>query len=227
MPLGFDLIRIDENDNWDLVVGGKPIVSSHSSIGKRCKQSLSGYNSGFNNLFNVYGWQIQEYKDNLVITTYDGSTNIKTILQGYLYNKDQYIKQIGSKNYYTLIGCYKKILNLMCKYNYPEGFDIYVSKDGYKFKPVRLDGLYNPNNYGGRTLYKTCDNKLYLGTANPFDGLEVWEVLLKRCSDHSNTHFSNKEIKSYFCNQKALNNELLKLYPSILKILYNSLNSTI
>lgn len=59
MPLGFDLIRIDENDNWDLVVGGKPIVPSSPSTGKRCVQSLSGYASGFDNLFNVYGWQIQ------------------------------------------------------------------------------------------------------------------------------------------------------------------------
>lgn len=225
MPLGFDLIRIDENDNWDLVVGGKPIVPSCPSTGKRCDKSLSGYDSGFNNLFNVYGWQIQEYKNNLIITTYDGSTNIKAILQAYLYDKENYIKQIGCKNYYTLIECYKKILNLICKYNYPEGFDIYVSKDGCKFKPVILNGLYNPNNYGGRTLYKICDNKLYLGTANPFDGLEVWEVLSRQYSTHSNTCFSSKEIKSYLCNLKALNNAILELYPSILKILYNSLDS--
>lgn len=94
-----------------------------------------------------------------------------------------------------------------------------------KFKPVILDGLYNPNNYGGRTLYKTCDNKLYLGTANPFDGLEVWEVFSRQKSSHSWTCFSDKEIKSYFCNLKSLSNELLQLYPSILKVLYTSLNS--
>ena len=43
MPLGFDLIRIDKDDNWDLVVGGKPIVPSCPSVGRRCSQSLSGY----------------------------------------------------------------------------------------------------------------------------------------------------------------------------------------
>ena len=227
MPLGFDLIRIDKDDNWDLVVGGKPIVPSCPSVGRRCSQSLSGYTSGFNNLFNVYGWQIAEYKDNLIITTYDESTNIKTLLQTYLYNKDSYIKKIGCKNYCTLVGCYKKILNLMCKYNYPEGFDIYSSKDGCTFCPVILDGLYNPNNYGGRTLYRTWDNKLYLGTANPYDGLEVWEVFYKQHSDHSWDCYSYKEIKSYFRNLKALNDEIIKLYPSILKIIYNSTNTAL
>lgn len=54
VPFGFDLIRIDKNDNWQLVVGGKPLSPSVPSKGKRNK-SLSGFNSGFNNMFNVYG----------------------------------------------------------------------------------------------------------------------------------------------------------------------------
>ncbi|MDO5516786.1 MAG: hypothetical protein Q4F66_04475 [Clostridium sp.] len=226
MPLGFDLIRIDKCDNWNLIVGGKPIVPSCPTTGKR-NPSLSGFTSGFNNLFNVYGWQISEFKDNLILTTYDGSTNIKTILEGYLYHKDFYIKKMGCKNYYEFIGSYKKILNLMCRYDYPEGFDIYSSKDGCSFSPVILDGLYNPNNYGGRTLYKTCDDKLYLGTANPFDGLEVWEVYSKSHSDCSWDCYSKKEINSYFDNLKKLNCEIKKLYPSLLKIIYSSMNTSL
>ena len=224
MPLGFDLIRIDTNDKWDLVVGGTPIVPSCPTYGKRNK-SISCLSSGFNNPFNIYGWQIAEYKDNLIITTYDGSTNIKTILQTYLYNKNLYIKKLGSKNYYTIINCYRKIIDLICKYNYPEGFDFYSSKDGCTFTPVVLNGLYNPNNYGGRTLFKTYDDKLYLGTANPFDGLEVWEVYSKSRSNHCWDCYSEKEIKSYYNNQKALNAELMQIYPSLLKILYNSMSS--
>ena len=77
-PLGFDLIRIDKNDNWEVVVGGKPLMPSYPITGKRNK-SISGLNSGFNNFFNVYGWQIKEFNNNLIITTFDDSTNIKTI----------------------------------------------------------------------------------------------------------------------------------------------------
>lgn len=227
MPLGFDLVRIDKYDNWDIVVGGKPIVPSYPCTGKR-NVPLSGLNSGFSNLFNVYGWQITEFKENLIITTYDASTNIQAILEGYMYNKDMYIKTMGYKNYCTFIGCYKKILNLICKYNYPEGFDIYSSKDGCTFTPLILNGLYNPNNYGGRTLYKTCDNSLYLGTANTYEGLEVWEIYSdkshSRCAKSS---YSKKEISSYTKIQKELNCELMKLYPTLLKTVYNSMNTVL
>lgn len=219
LPLGFDLIKIDKDDNWDTIVGGKPIVPSYPTKGKR-STSISSYSSGFNNFFNIYGWQIAQYKDNLIITTYDGSTNIKTILEGFIYNKDFYINQIGSSDYCKLINCYNKINNLLSKYSYPKGFDIYSSKDGCEFTPVILNGLNNPNNYGGRTLYATSDNKLYLGTANPYDGLEVWKVY---CKDYSNS-CSNNDINSYYSNLKLINNELIKIYPSILPILYDFTN---
>lgn len=225
MPLGFDLIRIDKDDNWDLVVGGKPIVPSCPTTGRR-NPPLSGFASGFNNIFNVYGWQIQEYKDNLILTTYDGSTNIKTILGSYIYNRDAYIKSMGCKKYCAVVESYKKILNLMCRYNYPEGFDIYSSKDGCTFTPVILNGLYNPNNYGGRTLYRSCDDKLYLGTANPYDGLEVWQVYYKSHSDCSWDCYSKKEIDTYFYNLKQLNCQIMKIYPSLLRNLYSSINFT-
>ena len=46
IPQGCDIIRLDEYDNFEMIVG---------------PDSISGINSGFNNPFNVYGWQIQEY----------------------------------------------------------------------------------------------------------------------------------------------------------------------
>lgn len=213
VPFGFDLIRIDKNDNWQLVVGGKPLSPSVPSKGKRNK-SLSGFNSGFNNMFNVYGWQIAEFKDNLILTTYDSSTNIKTLLIEIVYNEDSYVEKLGRKKYNKLINSYKKIYGLLCKYNYPKGFDMYNSKDGCHFEPVILSGLNNPNNYGGRTLYVSCENELYLGTANPFEGLEVWKVDYSSCGHN----YSNKKIYSYFKELNILNNELLKVYPTLLCI---------
>lgn len=214
VPLSFDLIRIDKNDNWEVVVGGKPIIPSCPSTGMRNK-SLSGFNSGFNSLFNIYGWQIKEFKDNLVITTYDSSTNIRTFITSFEYNKEAYIKSFGYENYIKLLNSYKKIYKLLCKFNYPKGFDIYTSKDGLNFSPVILDGLNDPNNYGGRTLLLSCENKLYVGTANPFLGLEVWEADY----NNFNKYCSNNEIKSYFSNLSKLNKELLALYPELMDVL--------
>lgn len=214
IPLSFDLIRIDKKDKWDLVVGGKPLSPSCPSKGIR-KQSLSHFNSGFNNLFNVYGWQIAQYNNNLILTTYDSSSNIKTLLTGFIYNKDFYTDKLGKYKYNELINCYKKIYRLLVRYDYPKGFDIYTSKDGLSFTPVILDGLNNPENYGGRTLYVTSENQLYLGTANPFSGLEVWTIDDKNrescCSDD--------KIKYYFNHLNKMNKELLKVYPSLLNLI--------
>lgn len=52
-PMGADLVRIDKQDNWELIVGGKPINPSDPTTGKRGK-ARSGYGSGFSNPFNVY-----------------------------------------------------------------------------------------------------------------------------------------------------------------------------
>lgn len=220
LPMGFDLISIDKNDKWELVVGGKPVVLSCPAKGKR-NCSTSGYSSGFNSFFNIYGWQIAEYKDNLVLTTYDGSTNIKKILEQYINNKDFYIEKIGTSDYKKLVKYYTKINCLLNEYDYPKGFDIYTSKDGCRFSPVILDGLNNPYNYGGRTLLVTCNNKLFLGTANPYEGCEVWQGCYKKYAGYC----SNKIINSYFANLECLNKELLKIYPKLLPILYKVLGT--
>lgn len=214
LPFGFDLIRIDKNDNWELVIGGKPLVPSYPTKGIRNK-SISGFNSGINNYFNVYGWQIKEFKDNLILTTYDSSTNISTLLYGFTFNKDFYINKLGYENYSKLINSYKYIYSLLKKYNYPKGFDIYSSKDGINFRPVILDGLDNMQNYGGRTLYVSCEDKLYLGTANPFCGLEVWKIDYKNSPDNC----WNQAMDDYFENLNKLNKELTKVYPTLIKLL--------
>lgn len=211
-PFGFDLIRINKYDEWEIVVGSNPLIPSCPTTGQR-NSSLSGFNSGFNNYFNVYGWQIKSFKNNLVITTFDNSTNIKTILNTIINNKEHYIKNVGEENYETIIKSYSKILYLLRKYKYPKGFDIYTSKDGCHFKPEILSGFNNPCNYGGRTLLVSCDNKLYLGTANPYCGCEVWK------GDYINSNYSTNKAKCYFYNISKLNTELIKIYPDLLKAL--------
>lgn len=53
------------------------------------------------------------------------------------------------------------------------GFDMFKSADGENFVPVTIDGLGDKYNYGGRTLL-AADNGLYIGTANPFYGAQLY-----------------------------------------------------
>ena len=53
------------------------------------------------------------------------------------------------------------------------GFDLFKTQDGVTWLPVTIDGLGDAGNYGARTMQSVGDS-LYLGTANPFEGLEVW-----------------------------------------------------
>ena len=53
------------------------------------------------------------------------------------------------------------------------GGDLYKSPDGVHWTPVFTQGLGDPYNYGVRTMVSVGDD-LFLGMANPFDGLEIW-----------------------------------------------------
>lgn len=175
IPFGCDLIRIDKNDNWQLVVGGPALIPSVPSKGTRGR-SISGLWSGFNNPFNVYAWQIQEYKGQLLITTFDDSSNMEVILDTLLGNRTAIENLIGVIPTGIIIGVYEAVVRILARVNYPIGFDMYVSDNGKNFKRIVKRGLKNPNNYGGRILFVDSENELYLGTANPFQGCEVWKV---------------------------------------------------
>lgn len=179
IPKGCDIIRIDKEDNWQLVVGGDPIMPIAPSKGVRGR-SLSRLASGFSNPFNVYAWQIQEYNGMLLISTFDDSSNMELILNLVLANRLALYQLIGVETTETIIKTYEGIVRLLSAVKYPIGFDLFSSFDGINFSPVTLNGLSNPNNYGGRILFVDSSNSLYLGTANPFQGCEVWKAgLLK------------------------------------------------
>lgn len=175
IPQGCDIIRIDKHDRWQLVVGGNPLICLDESEEDR-RRSLSGLGSGFNNPFNVYGWQIQEYKGKLLISTFDDSSNMEVILTTLLANRAALEVLIGPLITRILIEIYESVVRILRAVRYPIGFDLYVSEDGVHFRSAFLNGLCNPNNYGGRILYVDSRNDLYLGTANPFQGCEVWKV---------------------------------------------------
>jgi hypothetical protein len=185
VPRGCDLIRINKNDEWKLIVGGNPFLP--------VQKGASGLGSGFNNPFNVYAWQIQEYKGKLLVSTFDDSSNMEVILDTILANKVALEQLIGASVTNVLIEIYKGIVEILRCTGYPVGFDLYVSEDGIHFSSVFQNGLGNRNNYGGRILYVDKGKELYIGTANPFNGCEVWKA---RSSDWRTKPCDDSHYKS-------------------------------
>ncbi|MCC3868170.1 hypothetical protein [Terrisporobacter mayombei] len=197
IPKGCDIVRIDKNDHYEEVIG---------------PNSVSGIWSGFYNPFNVYAWQIQEYEGELFISTFDDATNMQLILDLLLANRKniplpQLIVDI-------LIEIYELVVELLNRYKYQFGFNLYVSENGLDFDSIFLDGLDNRYNYGGRILFVDRDKDLYIGTANPFQGLEVWRASqCRHCSDFDNYYdLDFEEIK------KELEKEFTKLQPYMSEI---------
>ena len=64
-----------------------------------------------------------------------------------------------------------------CKYlsKGEAGFDLLVSDDGYNFDVITRNGLGDQYNHGLRVFAKS-NQGLFLGTANPFYGTQVWHV---------------------------------------------------
>lgn len=142
----FDLIRIDKNDKWELVMGGQPVQPTNPTTGTR-GEPISGLSSGAGNPFNIYCWQLTEY-------------------EGELY--------LGTCDYYIAI---QQIITTLPQ-NIFSGFDLMKSPDGIEWLLITANGLENPHNYGARLLFDSTNGHLYLGTANPFQGCEVWENIL-------------------------------------------------
>jgi hypothetical protein len=119
--------------------------------------SISGMGSGFNHWPNSYIWSMCEYDGWLYAGTFDQGGN--------------------------LINLPETITNMLGGTNAREantgeavvraGADLYKSPDGVTWYAVTLDGFGDVGNYGVRTM-KAQDGYLYIGTANPYDGLEIW-----------------------------------------------------
>jgi hypothetical protein len=142
----FDLVRIDKNDVWQLVIGSQPIQPTVPTTGTR-GIALSLLPSGAGNPYNLYCWQLVEYEGEFYLGTFD-----------------------------WLIALFK-VTQLPASSPY-SGFDLFTSKDGVTWESISSNGFGNPDNYGARLLFKSTNGHLYLGTANPFDGCEVWENIL-------------------------------------------------
>lgn len=94
---------------------------------------------------------------------------LKALDKTFFQPMDKLIDEIGDVVFYFGTNYYIK--------NSTKGFDLLVSEDGVNFEVVTNDGFCDPSNHGVRTLTSADDGTtLYVGTANPYYGAQVWKV---------------------------------------------------
>jgi len=134
-----ELIRINTDDTWDLLVGGPRMTPTG------LKRPVSGLLTGFGNLFNGHFWRMAVHDDTLFLGTWDWSVGLRVSPEAEPLLRHEF------------------------------GADFYKTTDGRFWQPVTKTGFNDPFNYGVRTLQSTPVG-LFVGTANPFYGAQVWRT---------------------------------------------------
>lgn len=78
-----------------------------------------------------------------------------------------------------------------------KGFDLLTTTDGEHWDRILDDGIKDRYNYGGRT-FTVCNNELYVGTANPYYGAQLWKITDLSAPDDkvaSKPRLSKKSVK--------------------------------
>lgn len=203
LPKGFEIIRIDTEDDWELVVGDCfPRVPAPDVTIPRTP--ISGWPGGFGNFFNWYCWSMQAHEDVLYIGSFDASSFLRFLPEELLdlfpelteEQQEQIVSALeeviglledqGVDEYW--IEAFEQLLEAFLPTDEPvdweevceiftdhfSGADLWKTEDGIIWQPVTLNGFDNPDNYGFRNMVAV--NPLFVGTANPFEGLEIWQA---------------------------------------------------
>lgn len=181
-PKGADLFRVYKNDKWELIIGSEPVAPTTPTTGMRNKGK---YTSGLGDLSNAYIWQLREHNGRFYLGTFDWSVLLPYILISLFTQNKNLIEEKfpginelnelrGINSQYNWVPWLESLAESLVKLPYSMGFDLYVSDNGKNWCPISLNGFNNPHNYGIRNLLNASDGHLYVGTANPFEGCEVW-----------------------------------------------------
>jgi hypothetical protein len=144
-PAAPELIRIEKDGNWSLVVG------EVRRTPRGFLRPSSGAGPGFDRPSTGYFWRMAEYEGALYLGTLDWSVMLP------------YMRQSGPPDGRAAGARWLGADNLASF----GGFELRRSTDGVNWVPVSTDGFGNPYNFGARTLLGT-PRGLFLGTANPF-----------------------------------------------------------
>jgi hypothetical protein len=108
---------------------------------------------GFKDRNNKYIWRFGSLDGRLYVGSFDVSTGFALLMSPEL-QPGQSIVLDPAKGY---------------------GFDLYSTKDGIRWRAESTDGFLDPWNYGVRSFpTDPATGDLYMGTANPFYGCQVW-----------------------------------------------------
>ena len=168
-----NLYRMDKNEEIELIVGDADEMFPDGG--------LSGYGSGFGCSENQYVWKMTVYDGKFYVGTYDASSflipldeymNDKNASEEWKSRVDGYIK--------TLCADYSGVPQsaVTCAEYLDKavfGFDLYVTEDGVNFTKITDNGFGDPYNHGLRAFGITSGG-LYIGTANPIYGTQVWTL---------------------------------------------------
>ncbi len=155
---GCEILRMDPNDNIELLVGKVRDPNGPNEI-----VPLSGMDRGFDYAANVYSWYMAEYEGWFYVGTYDSYSNTYDLLVDYFGFPPPWPPSV-EEDLDEWLGT---------DHERRRGFDLYRTNDGVKWKPVDLTGFGDGDNYGIRNMLNTQWG-LMLGLSNPVDGFEVW-----------------------------------------------------
>ncbi len=169
------LYRFDNDDNWEMVIGNPE--DSNGEFTER----LGNFGAGFFNppdvpsagayglsgrklSMNQYAWRMGVYNNKLYVTTFDMG-----VMLDYAVNFTDDPEE--KANIEDMVALFRS------NNTNPPGFDLYYTSDGLNFKAVTTNGFNDKYNYGGRTVkVKGAGDAIFIGTANPFYGGQVWKV---------------------------------------------------
>ncbi len=145
-PAAVEIIRINPDDSWDLVVG------ESRSTPEGLKVSLSGLRAGFGSFFAGYIWSMCEHEGHLYVGTADWLCSLR--YSNYKNWPEKLRKTLPPK----------LIEELIHKFG---GFDLWRSKDGCRWTSVSRNGFENYYNIGIRNMVST-PHGLFVGAVNAF-----------------------------------------------------------
>ncbi|HPD57922.1 MAG TPA: hypothetical protein P5294_11075 [Smithellaceae bacterium] len=179
------IYRFDINDVGTMVIGDTVGTTKSTIFNSRTGNYGAGFfNPNFLQLLtpdpsirdanfslNQYLWWMAEYKGKLYASTFDLRVFLKYMTRDNL--EDLGMIEPGDDAAWQNV---QSMLDGLNTFNdNPAGFDLYVTSDGNNWSPVTRDGFGDQFNYGGRILLST-DDLLYIGTANPFYGAQVFTL---------------------------------------------------
>ncbi|MCC6694024.1 MAG: hypothetical protein IT365_00210 [Candidatus Hydrogenedentes bacterium] len=163
---GAQIIRLDADDNMEVVVG---------------PNSISGFEAGFGRGMNAYIWSMTEFNGELYVGTWDQASIYQYLVDYFPDSMSQLMSFLLLASDYNnangaAIGGVKRSPTPLSA-ALEAGGDLYRSPDGDAFYRIFDDGLGDPYNYGARNML-AVGKDLYIGMANIYEGLEVWRASL-------------------------------------------------